>query len=380
MISKVATVREPNIPHQLGKLLEKLPKTELHLHIGGSTCKSDLEIFMQENGVPQDEIPKLMQLIKLDYESITDILNAYYKVPKHVYTPSQFHRATVGIIKEAAKDNVKVFEPRTSILNKGGKPLEIVEAVEAGIKEGTDWVRENFGYDMKVYLGILAQRFDTPEKSLQTAKLAVEFADRPGSMIHSFDLAGDESKHSIEVHEEALLYIKEHGPEHNIGLTIHAGETKSSGEISGVESIKKAIEYGADRLAHALRLMDDDELKKFVIENEIPVEMAPWSHVQIKAVDSYPEHPIGKWLNEGMKINLSTDNRLMSQITLRLQLAQLWANKLITKWEQLKKLTTNGIEDAFISQEEKEIILRAAKEEFAELEGRFEKTITRYLL
>ncbi|MBI3590507.1 MAG: hypothetical protein HY094_03900 [Candidatus Melainabacteria bacterium] len=379
MVNKIALVKHPIIPFHLKQLFGKMPTTDIHMHIGGSTPKPLIKTFMKENGVREDEIPNLMQLVKHRYESTTEIARAYDIVPRHVSTPSQFHRATIGIIKEAAKDNVKIAEPRTSILNKGGKPLEIVEAVEDGIREGTTWVKKNFNYDMKVYLGILAQRLGTPEESLKTAKLAVEFAERPGSMIHSFDLAGDESRCSIEEHEEAIRYIKKYGPEHDIGLTIHAGERKTSGEISGVESIRKAIEYGADRLAHVLMLMHDDELRKYVIENRIPVETPPWGNAQTGAIDNFSEHPIGDWLDEGMNCNLVTDNRFMSGINQKLQMAQLWTNGLITKWEQFKQLTTNGIKAAFISQEEKEIILAAALKEFTELESRFDETISSYL-
>lgn len=375
----VSQIEGLNVPYTLGRLFKLVPKTDLHVHIGGSTRKEDVEVFMKENGVSDDEIPKLMALIKPTYESITDILNAYYKVPKHVFTPSQFQRATFGIVQDEAEDNSKVLEVRTSILNKGGKPEEIVKAVEDGLRDGVSYVAKNFGYKMRTYLTILAQRFGSPEESLETAHLAIELAKRPDSMIRGFDLAGDESKHTITKHEEALRYIKEHGPKHNVSLTIHAGETKSSENISGVESIRKAIEYGADRLAHALRLLDDEELKRFVIGNQIPVEMAPWSHVQIKAVDDYLSHPIRQFLEEGMNINLITDNRLMSQITLRKQLAQLWVNNLITRWEQIKQLTINGIKAAFISDIEKQQVLREAEDEFAKLEKRFAKTIEKYL-
>lgn len=368
-----------NAPLQLRRLFKLVPKTELHLHIGGSTPKEVIQTFMKENGVPEAEIPGLMKLIKPHYENITDILDAYYKVPKHVYRPSQFKQATIEIIKDAADENVKILELRTSILNKGASPKEIVEAVEEGIKEGTDWVYKNHDYKINAYLGILAQRFGSPKDSMETANLAIELAKRSDSLIHSFDLAGDESKHSIDDHMEALKHVKQYGPERGIGLTIHAGETKSSGNISGIESIKKAIECGADRIAHALRLVDSDELKNYVIERKIPIEMAPWSHVQIKAVDSYPEHPIGRWMEEGMNINLNTDNRLMSQITLRKQLEQLWINHLIASWLKIKIITINGIKAAFIKEDEKERILNETEKEFNALENRFNQTIAKYL-
>lgn len=204
------------------------------------------------------------------------------------------------------------------------------------------------------------------------------FKQVPKTDLH-VHIGGSARKVDIEGHREALEYIRDNGPASGISLTIHAGETKSSENISGVESIRKAIEYGAERIAHALRLQDDKELKNYVIEHNIPIEMAPWSHVQINAVDSYPEHPIKEFLEEGMNINLVTDNRLMSQITLTKQLEQLWFYNLITKWDQIKQTTINGIMAAFISEIEKQKLLKEVQEEFKDLEQRFARTIERYL-
>jgi adenosine deaminase len=372
------TVRQ-KVPYRLKQLFERVPKTELHLHLGGSVRKRDVRTFMLENGVPPEEIPGLFKLIKPRYQNITEFLDAYYQIPKHVSTPSQFKRATVGIVKEAAKDNVKILEIRTSILKKGGSPQEVVEAVEEGIREGTAWVKAHKGYQMEASLTILAQRFGTSEDSLQSARLAVDLAKRPQSLIYGFDLAGDESKHSIEKHQEALEYIKQWGASLGIGLTIHAGETKSSEGISGLDSIKKALQYGTNRIGHALRLMDDDALKQYVTQNQIPIEMAPWSHVQIHAVDSYRKHPLRQFLEEGMNISLATDNRLMSNITLRKQLGQLWTNRLVTHWSQIKQLTVNGIQSAFLPETKQQHILQEVNNEFKQLEREFSDTIQQYL-
>ncbi len=371
-----------HIPRPLKSVFKQVPKTDLHVHTRGSTRRRDLKTFMQEHGVSDNEIIELMNLVKPVYDNfteLTDLGGVYHRISRHVYTPSQYRRATFGIVQEAAKDNVKILAPRTSLLNKGGEPKEIVEAVEEGLREGAEWVHRNHGYNMRSYVTISAERAGTKEDSLQTAKLAIELAQRPNSMIRSFDLAGDESKYSIDKHEDALRHIKKEGPLVGVKLETHAGETKMSGNTTGAESIRKAIEYGTDSLAHALRLMDDDKLRRFVIDNKIPVQMPTWSHVQVKVVDSYPAHPIKSWLEEGMKINLVTDNRFLSQITLRKQLGQLWANDLITTWDQIKQLTINGIEAAFLSESEKQEALVETLEEFAELEKRFCQAIKAYL-
>lgn len=80
-----------------------------------------------------------------------------------------------------------------------------------------------------------------------------------------------------------------------------------------------------------------------------------------------------------MNINLITDNRVMDKITLRQQLAQLWAHDLVTNWDQIKQLTMNGIKAAFLPEIEKQNILKEAEKEFNNLEMRFTKTIISYL-
>ena len=95
-----------------------------------------------------------------------------------------------------------------------------MEAVEEGIREGTAWVQAHKGYHMEASLTILAQRSGTPKESLQSAKLAVKLAKRPQSLITGFDLAGDESKYSVERHHKALEYIRQRGTPYGIGLTV----------------------------------------------------------------------------------------------------------------------------------------------------------------
>ena len=102
-------------------------------------------------------------------------------------------------------------------------------------------------------------------------------------------------------------------------------------------------------------------------------------HVQTGAVDSYAKHPLGQFLGEGMNLNLATDNRLMSRITLRKQLEQLWLNRIVTHWSQVKQLTFNGIKAAFLPEIKKQRILKEVDQEFKQLEVEYADTIQAYL-
>ncbi len=370
---------KPRLPKDLKRLLQLVPKTEQHLHLSGSARKADIAVFMQENGLTPEQAKEELKLIKPAYKDLTDILVTYYSVPKHVYTPSQFKRAAMGIVKEAAKENVRVLEIRSSVLKKGGPPEEIIEAIEAGMREGMAWVKKYKHYNMKTALIILAQRAGSPEESLTHAKLAIKMAKKPGSLIRGFDIAGDEIKHAIDTHKKTLQYFKRYGKSIGLSLTVHAGEVPVSENNSGLESIRKAIAYGADRIGHGIQVILDPLLKKHFAKHQTPLELCPWSNVQIGAVDSYAEHPIKPLLEAGLNVNLNTDNRMVSQITLTKQLGQLWQHGLVTTWDQIKKLTLNGVRSSFIPEIDKKRVEKEVRANFKVLESRFATTIQKYL-
>ncbi len=364
----------PRVDPQLMSLFRAVPKSELHMHLSGSAPIHLIRQFMRESGMPEDEIRR-QTILKNYYDDLDDFLATYYKVPAQVKTPDHFRRASRAIVQQAANENVQYLEIRSSILSKGGAtPQDIVEAIEAGIKEGQAWARQARGIDMNVGLIVLAQRAGTPEQSLESAKLAVELAKRPGSLIRGFDLAGSEGQHTVLKHAEALRYVKRHG----MKLTVHAGETPNSQGMSGVDSIKAARKLGADRIGHGLQLINDPKLMDQFVKKKIPVEICPWSNVQINAVQGFENHPLPQFLQNRVNVSLSTDNRMMSKITLTQQLAQLWANHVVTCWEQVKTLSLNGVRGAFIPAGEKRRLLNRFNRQFAQLEQTYRDVINQY--
>ena len=62
---------------------------------------------------------------------------------------------------------------------------------------------------------------------------------------------------------------------YNIPFTIHSGESE------GPEGVKLAIEYGASRIGHGVRIRENKEVYDLVKTNKIPLELCPTSnHVQ----------------------------------------------------------------------------------------------------
>jgi len=85
-------------------------------------------------------------------------------------------------------------------------------------------------------------------------------------------------------------------------LTAHAGET------AGPESIRAALEIGAERIGHGIRAVDDPDLMRRLREEQIPLEVCITSNVKTGAVASLGAHPVRRLFDAGVPITLNTDD------------------------------------------------------------------------
>ncbi len=134
-----------------------------------------------------------------------------------------------------------------------------------------------------------------------------------------FDLAGAEAWHPAGVHAEAIRAASDAG----LGLTLHAGEA------AGPQMIGEAVErFHATRIGHGVSLREDigprDELgpvARRVLERGVVLETCPTSNVHTGAVTSLANHPVEHFRRLGFEVTINTDNRLMSNVTMSSELA-----------------------------------------------------------
>ena len=112
-------------------------------------------------------------------------------------------------------------------------------------------------------------------------------------------------------------------------------------------SIQQALEFGhANRIGHGTRLFEDPDLLQLVREQLIPLEVCLTSNVQTGVVRNLAEHPAQYYLSTGVPISLSTDNRLMSAVTLTEEYTRAKHAFGITDTE-LATIARTGFEHAF---------------------------------
>jgi adenosine deaminase/aminodeoxyfutalosine deaminase len=131
-------------------------------------------------------------------------------------------------------------------------------------------------------------------------------AERMAEGVVAIGLGGFEEQGPAEWYRGLFARARGRG----LRLTCHAGET------AGPESVRAAIEIGAERIGHGIRAIEDPELVARLREDGIPLEICITSNVRTGAVASPAEHPIRRLFDAGVPIVLNTDDPALFECTL----------------------------------------------------------------
>lgn len=175
------------------------------------------------------------------------------------------------------------------------------------------------------------------EENLKTIEIAKEYLNKG---VCAVDLAGAEALFPTENFEDIFKLAEQL----EIPFTIHAGEA------AGAESIKKALQFGAKRIGHGIRCLEDESLVKVLIEKGITLEICPTSNFQTKAVEG--EYPLEKIYRRGIMASISPDNNTVSNTNIIEEYKWILENTGLTI-DDLKQMNINAIRGAFISVQEK---------------------------
>ena len=208
-----------------------------------------------------------------------------------------------------------------------------VEAVIDGVRAGV----RDFGVETRL-IGIMSRTFG---ESACLKELDALLACREG--ITALDLAGD------ELGFPGSLFLNHFNRARDAGLriTVHAGEA------AGPESIWQAIhELGAERIGHGVKAVEDTKLLDYLAENRIGMESCLTSNIQTSTVASLENHPLKTFLRHGILASINTDDPAVEGIELAHEYNVAAPAAGLTP-EEIRTAQINGLEMAFISEDEK---------------------------
>jgi adenosine deaminase len=286
------------------RLIEAMPKAELHLHLDGS-LRIDTAIELarsREMDAPRDRDGMATALIAPERcANQAELLRAFDLPIALMQDADALERIAFELVEAKAADNVRYVEIRWGPLLHVQRGLALVDGI-AAVCEGAERGAQAFG--VTVRLICTALRSHDPADNVRLAETAATFRDRG---LTGFDLAGPEEAFPDPlVHRSAFDAARAGG----MRITIHAGEW------GGAAQVRRALAVDPERIAHGPGAIDDADLCHELTDRHITLDLCPTSNVQAGIVASLADHPLARLYRAGVPVTLSTDDLTVSNISL----------------------------------------------------------------
>lgn len=286
------------------RLLEAMPKAELHLHLDGSLRVDTALDLARTRGVdaPRDWTGMSRALIApMPCTTQAELLKAFDLPIALMQDAEALYRITAELVETKAADNVRYVEIRWGPLLHvlGGLPLaEGIAAVCAGARDAANRT------GIEVRLICTALRSHDPARNVELAETAAGFRDQG---LTGWDLAGPEEAFPDPLdHARAYEAARAGG----LRITIHAGEW------GGAEQIRRSLVVAPERVAHGSRTVDDPSLGAELAARGIPLDLCPTSNWQAGTHPTVADHPIARLQRAGVPVTLNTDDTTVSDVSL----------------------------------------------------------------
>ena len=329
-----------------------LPKVVLHDHLDGGLRPTTVWELAAQRGrplparTPEDLAAWFFE--SADSGSLTRYLGTFTETVSLMQDADSLRRIAREFVADMASDGVIYAETRWAPqqhLAGGLTAVAATEAVQAGLVEGMESASRSGTTIIVRQILCLMRHLDVPE---DVVDLAVNHA--PG--VVGVDIAGPEDGFPLAPFTNALTRIQAAG----IHLTVHAGEAV------GPESILDALDHGAERLGHGVRIIEDHNESEWgptaqrVLSNQVPLEVCPTSNTQTGICHKVAEHPLSTLWPAGFNVTVSCDNRLMSRTTTSREIS-LVSQALCWNRDDALAVQRNALQAAFCSQDDKQSLV-----------------------
>lgn len=236
---------------------------DLHLHLDGSLSVKTVRELARIQGVEVSHDDSVL-LKRLQVSESCRDLNEYlekFSFPcSLLQTRNAIEKAVYNLQEELKAQGLLYaeirFAPQLHTFQ-GLTQAAVVEAAVNGLEAS------NF----KANLILCCMRGDDNYlQNMETVRVAAQYL---GKGVCAVDLAGAEALYKTSDFEELFRFAREMG----IPFTIHAGEA------DGPDSVRTAVRFGARRLGHGVRSVEDSALLRCLKETGITLELCPTSNL-----------------------------------------------------------------------------------------------------
>lgn len=314
---------------------------ELHVHLDGSIRLSTLyELAITKNNYPYSRsnfAKKVSVSGKKSFESLTDCLRVFKIITDLISGDKDIlERIAYEFCENQYTNNILYTEVRYNphILRGSLTLKEVVDSINKGIKKGC----EKFGIYVNTILCCLR---DQPEWSMDIVNLATDYKNKG---VVGIDLAGDEYNFPNSLHTKSFSIAHKRG----INITIHAGEVGDPKNI--ISAIKK---LHAKRIGHGYAAIQEQNVLDYLKKHNIHLECCPTSSLQTCSVEDI--QAIKTFADKKLNYSINSDDPSVFEITYEEEIEFVKKTAKLSD-EEIKRITLNTLNSAFISDDLKEKI------------------------
>jgi len=271
------------------------PKIELHVHLEGTVRPATLLRIARRNDValPADTEAELAALY--EFQDFQRFLEVWVMTTNCLRTGDDFRQVVVDYAAEAASFGAVYLEGIFSPAERAIRGVDWNE-IFTGYCDGADEAWERHGVTVRFTPDIT--RSFSADLAQETARYAVRYRDRG---VVGLGLGGPEADWPPGLYADAFAIAADGG----LGLVPHAGEA------AGPESIREALEFGAHRIRHGIRAVEDSVLLQEIADRGVVLDVCPTSNLRTRVVPSLEEHPLPRLVAAGALCSISTDDPAM---------------------------------------------------------------------
>jgi adenosine deaminase len=288
----------------ISRLLEAMPKAELHLHLDGSVRVGTALELARTRGVdaPTTWLGMFDALVAPERcRDQAELLRAFDLPIALMQDAEALERITTELVESKAAENVRYVEIRWGPLLHLARGLPLDDGIEAVVR-GAEAGAASTG--AVVRLIATAIRSHEPADNVRLAEAASPFRDRG---LTGWDLAGPEAAYPDPLlHRQAFDAARAGG----LRITVHAGEW------GGAAQVRRALAVAPERIAHGAAASEDPSLVEDLKTLGIPLDLCPTSNVQAGIAASLADHALVRLHRAGARVTLSTDDTTVSDVSL----------------------------------------------------------------
>jgi aminodeoxyfutalosine deaminase len=169
--------------------------------------------------------------------------------------------------------------------------------IYSGYAEGAAEAYDRFGVIVRFTPDIYRNGCPV-ELAEECARVSVRYRDRG---VVGIGIGGYEPGSPLAPYRTAVEIARDGG----LGFVPHAGEA------AGPESIREALDLGADRIRHGIRAVESPELLAELAERGIVLDVCPTSNLRTGVVAELSAHPLPALHAAGVRCSIGTDDPAM---------------------------------------------------------------------